>query len=148
MRLYGLMEEIHLMNLYHSYLSQKKCGYQMWDLFTAILTNCVCLLLFQGEVVQAESDQAEEEVVKANTLVREANFLAQEMGKQTEFFVTLQIPTTNLGPNRKVCYSYTFMFSIYQPLKMIFIVDVEHFLSGSLKLDQYKLEYVQNLHIL
>ena len=43
-----------------------------------------------------------EEVVKANALVREANFLAQEMGKQTEFHVTLQIPAANLSPNRRV----------------------------------------------
>ena len=43
-----------------------------------------------------------EEVVKANALVREANFLAEEMGKQTEFHVTLQIPATNLSPNRRV----------------------------------------------
>ena len=43
-----------------------------------------------------------EEVVKANALVREANTLAQEMGKQTEFSVTLQIPAANLTPNRKV----------------------------------------------
>ncbi|XP_048248867.1 kinesin-like protein KIF13B isoform X7 [Haliotis rufescens] len=42
-----------------------------------------------------------EEVVKANTLVREANNLAKEMGKQTEFHVTLQIPAANLSPNRK-----------------------------------------------
>ena len=43
-----------------------------------------------------------EEVVKANALVREANFLGEEMGKQTEFHVTLQIPATNLSPNRRV----------------------------------------------
>lgn len=43
-----------------------------------------------------------EEVVKSNALVREANFLAQEMGKQTEFHVTLQIPAANLSPNRRV----------------------------------------------
>ncbi|KAL3888334.1 hypothetical protein ACJMK2_000704 [Sinanodonta woodiana] len=42
-----------------------------------------------------------EEVVKANSLVREANFLAQEMGKKTEFHVTLQIPASNLSPNRR-----------------------------------------------
>ncbi|XP_070208560.1 kinesin-like protein KIF13A isoform X2 [Littorina saxatilis] len=42
-----------------------------------------------------------EEVVKANALVREANFLSQEMGKQTEFHVTLQIPAANLSPNRR-----------------------------------------------
>ena len=44
-----------------------------------------------------------QEVVKANALVREANFLAEEMGKQTEFHVTLQIPASNLSPNRRVC---------------------------------------------
>ena len=43
-----------------------------------------------------------EEVIKANALVREANFLAEEMAKQTEFSVTLQIPAANLTPNRKV----------------------------------------------
>ncbi|WAR16223.1 KI13A-like protein [Mya arenaria] len=32
---------------------------------------------------------------------REANFLAEEMGKQTEFHVTLQIPASNLSPNRR-----------------------------------------------
>ncbi|XP_055871121.1 kinesin-like protein KIF13A isoform X6 [Biomphalaria glabrata] len=42
-----------------------------------------------------------EEVVKANALVREANILAQEMGKLTEFHVTLQIPASNLSPNRR-----------------------------------------------
>ena len=70
-----------------------------------------------------------EEMVKANTLVREANFLAQEMGKQTEFQVTLQIPAANLSPNRKVNNSETpsdlsvlinanhdFLFVYYQKL--------------------------------
>ncbi|KAK3087726.1 hypothetical protein FSP39_009709 [Pinctada imbricata] len=42
-----------------------------------------------------------EEVVRANMLVREANVLAQEMGKKTEFQVTLQIPACNLSPNRR-----------------------------------------------
>ncbi|XP_071504445.1 kinesin-like protein KIF13A [Diadema antillarum] len=42
-----------------------------------------------------------EDVVKANALVREANFLGEEMGKHTEFRVTLQIPACNLTPNRK-----------------------------------------------
>ena len=48
-----------------------------------------------------------EEVIKANALVREANFLAEEMGKQTEFHVTLQIPATNLSPNRRVSRPFT-----------------------------------------
>jgi len=43
-----------------------------------------------------------EDVVKANTLVREANFLVQEMAKPIEFSVTLQIPASNLSPNRRV----------------------------------------------
>ena len=52
------------------------------------------------------------EVVKANSLVREANYLAQEMSKQTEFHVTLQIPSANLTPNRKVQrFSQTSVFS-------------------------------------
>uniref|UniRef100_T1J0U1 Kinesin-like protein KIF13A n=1 Tax=Strigamia maritima TaxID=126957 RepID=T1J0U1_STRMM len=42
-----------------------------------------------------------EDILKANALVREANCLAIEMGKQTEFGVTLQIPAANLTPNRK-----------------------------------------------
>ncbi|XP_071810654.1 kinesin-like protein KIF13A isoform X3 [Apostichopus japonicus] len=42
-----------------------------------------------------------EEVVKANALVTEANLLAEEMGKHTEFRVTLQIPACNLSANRR-----------------------------------------------
>jgi len=42
-----------------------------------------------------------EDIFRANSLVLEANFLAQEMIKNTEFKVTLQIPAQNLGPNRK-----------------------------------------------
>ena len=43
-----------------------------------------------------------DEVMKANKLVMEANVLAAEMGKQIDFSVTLQIPASNLSPNRKV----------------------------------------------
>lgn len=39
--------------------------------------------------------------MKANSLVLEANCLAQELGRHTEFKVTLQIPAANLSPNRK-----------------------------------------------
>ncbi|XP_050727701.1 kinesin-like protein KIF13A isoform X3 [Eriocheir sinensis] len=42
-----------------------------------------------------------QDIMKANTLVREANIFADEMGKQTTFGVTLQIPPQNLSPNRK-----------------------------------------------
>lgn len=40
--------------------------------------------------------------MKANTLVREANFLAEEMSMLTDYQVTLQIPAANLSANRKV----------------------------------------------
>ncbi|OXB67917.1 hypothetical protein ASZ78_016380 [Callipepla squamata] len=42
-----------------------------------------------------------EQIVKANTLVREANFLAEEMSKLTDYQVTLQIPAENLSANKK-----------------------------------------------
>ncbi|XP_032869740.1 kinesin-like protein KIF13A isoform X4 [Amblyraja radiata] len=42
-----------------------------------------------------------EQIVRANALVREANFLAEEMNKQTDYQVTLQIPAANLSANRK-----------------------------------------------
>lgn len=41
------------------------------------------------------------DIVKANALCQEANFLAEEMGRQTKFSVTLQIPPANLSPNRR-----------------------------------------------
>ncbi|XP_070533072.1 kinesin-like protein KIF13A isoform X2 [Ptychodera flava] len=55
----------------------------------------------RDDVFRQSLSKLREEVVKANALVREANFLAEEMGKQTEFHVTLQIPASNLTPNRK-----------------------------------------------
>ena len=50
-----------------------------------------------------------EEVMKANQLVIEANTLSDEMGKETEFSVTLQIPGSNLSPNRKVSLEYSIL---------------------------------------
>ena len=38
-----------------------------------------------------------EEVIRANVLVREANQLSSEMKKDTNFTVTLQIPTASLS---------------------------------------------------
>uniref|UniRef100_H2ZK91 Kinesin-like domain-containing protein n=1 Tax=Ciona savignyi TaxID=51511 RepID=H2ZK91_CIOSA len=45
--------------------------------------------------------QLREELVRAQTLTREANDLAEEMKRDTEFTVTMRIPTHNLTPNRK-----------------------------------------------
>ena len=73
---------------------------------------CVCSIytgsfisvvsVYRDNMFRQSLIRLKEEVVKANALVREANTLAQEMRKQTEFSVTLQIPATNLTPNRKV----------------------------------------------
>ncbi|XP_039255213.2 kinesin-like protein KIF13A isoform X1 [Styela clava] len=43
----------------------------------------------------------QEELVRAQAAVQEANYLAKEMNKETEFLVSLQIPAHNLTPNRK-----------------------------------------------
>uniref|UniRef100_A0A8C1W1S5 Kinesin family member 13Ba n=1 Tax=Cyprinus carpio TaxID=7962 RepID=A0A8C1W1S5_CYPCA len=42
-----------------------------------------------------------EQIVRANLLVQEANFIAEELDKRTEYRVTLQIPAANLNANRK-----------------------------------------------
>ncbi|XP_071804732.1 kinesin-like protein KIF13A isoform X3 [Asterias amurensis] len=55
----------------------------------------------RDELFRQSLARLREEVVKANALIREANFLGEEMGKLTEFRVTLQIPACNLTPNRK-----------------------------------------------
>lgn len=41
------------------------------------------------------------DIMRANALVQEANHMAEELGKQTKFSVTLQIPPANLSPNRR-----------------------------------------------
>lgn len=43
-----------------------------------------------------------EQIVRANLLVQEASFIAEELDKRTEYRVTLQIPAANLNANRKV----------------------------------------------
>lgn len=53
--------------------------------------------MFRRSLVELKAD-----IVRANVLVNEANFLAEEMNKQTKFSVTLQIPPANLSPNRRV----------------------------------------------
>lgn len=55
----------------------------------------------RDELFRKSLAKLREDIVRANALVREANFLSDEMGKQTEFKVTLQIPAANLSPNRK-----------------------------------------------
>ena len=62
----------------------------------------LCVFAFRDELFRQSLSRLREQVVRANTLVREANFLSEEMGKQTDYQVTLQIPAANLSANRKV----------------------------------------------
>ncbi|KAM9307981.1 kinesin-like protein KIF13A isoform 2-T2 [Gastrophryne carolinensis] len=55
----------------------------------------------RDELFRHSLSKLREQIVKANTLVREANFLAEEMSKNTDYHVTLQIPAVNLSANRK-----------------------------------------------
>ncbi|XP_062841393.1 kinesin-like protein KIF13A isoform X1 [Trichomycterus rosablanca] len=55
----------------------------------------------RDELFRQSLARLREQVVRANTLVREANFLSEEMGKHTDYQVTLQIPAANLSANRK-----------------------------------------------
>lgn len=55
----------------------------------------------RDELFKTSLAKLREDIIRANGLVREANFLSEEMGRQTEFKVTLQIPAANLSPNRK-----------------------------------------------
>lgn len=56
----------------------------------------------RDETFKRSLSQLKADIMRANGCVQEANFLAEEMGKQTKFSVTLQIPPANLSPNRKV----------------------------------------------
>lgn len=74
------------------------------------LTPCTPTTQMRVEKWAAERDemfrrslgQLKTDIMRANTTVQEANVLAEEMGKQTKFSVTLQIPPANLSPNRRV----------------------------------------------
>ncbi|XP_065092939.1 kinesin-like protein KIF13A isoform X4 [Ochlerotatus camptorhynchus] len=55
----------------------------------------------RDEMFKRSLGQLKTDIVRANSLVQEANVLAEEMIKQTKFSVTLQIPPANLSPNRK-----------------------------------------------
>lgn len=59
----------------------------------------------RDEMFRRSLGQLKADIVRANAAVQEANVLAEEMGKQTKFSVTLQIPPANLSPNRRVSQS-------------------------------------------
>lgn len=74
----------------------KSCNLNYYD------TNVQTFILFRDEMFKRSLGQLKTDILRANSLVKEANFLAEEMGRQTTFSVTLQIPPANLSPNRKV----------------------------------------------
>ncbi|XP_037034787.1 kinesin-like protein KIF13B isoform X4 [Bradysia coprophila] len=55
----------------------------------------------RDEMFKRSLGQLKADIMRANGSVQEANFLAEEMEKQTKFSVTLQIPPANLSPNRR-----------------------------------------------
>ncbi|XP_055378395.1 kinesin-like protein KIF13A isoform X4 [Condylostylus longicornis] len=55
----------------------------------------------RDEMFKRSLGQLKTDIMRANALVQEANFLAEEMEKKTKFSVTLQIPPANLSPNRR-----------------------------------------------
>ncbi|XP_050313761.1 kinesin-like protein KIF13A isoform X2 [Anthonomus grandis grandis] len=55
----------------------------------------------RDEMFRRSIGQLKEDILRANSLVQEANFLSDEMERQTKFSVTLQIPPANLSPNRR-----------------------------------------------
>jgi hypothetical protein len=67
-------------------------------------------LLSRDEMFKRSLGQLKADILRANSLVQEANVLAEEMGRQTTFSVTLQIPPANLSPNRKVSVEILLIF--------------------------------------
>uniref|UniRef100_A0A8C4X5F8 Kinesin family member 13Ba n=1 Tax=Erpetoichthys calabaricus TaxID=27687 RepID=A0A8C4X5F8_ERPCA len=53
------------------------------------------------ELLRVSLRKLKEQIVRANLLVQEASFIAQELEKKTEYYVTLQIPASNLNANKK-----------------------------------------------
>ena len=55
----------------------------------------------KDETFRRSLAQLRQDIIRASALAREANVIAEELGRQTTFGVTLQIPPANLSPNRK-----------------------------------------------
>lgn len=68
---------------------------------TAVSKTFTCVY-YSDDLFRKSISRLKEDIVTANSLVQEANYLAEEMGKQIKYSVTLQIPPANLSPNRKV----------------------------------------------
>lgn len=59
-------------------------------------------VLFREAMMTRSLRRLKEQIVRANLLAQEANFISEELNKKTEYLVTLQIPAANLNANRKV----------------------------------------------
>ena len=53
------------------------------------------------EAARQQFNELRESIIKANVLVREANLLAEELGKPCKYSVSLQVPAQCLTPNRR-----------------------------------------------
>lgn len=75
----------------------------VYNPFFPPLCPTLLLLPFIREAVLVRSlRRLREQIVKANLLVQEACFIAEDLERHTEYRVTLQIPSDNLNANRKV----------------------------------------------
>ena len=58
--------------------------------------------MFREWTFRTSISRLRQELVRAQAFIREANDIAIELEKNTDFSVTLRIPAHNLTPNRKV----------------------------------------------
>ncbi|XP_040283090.1 kinesin-like protein KIF13B isoform X2 [Bufo bufo] len=86
-------------------LSPEKQHYRSFDRFSFGSPNAqqrIRQWTEEREVMLHHSlSKLREQIAKANMYVQEANFIADEMDKRTEYKVTLQIPASSLNANRK-----------------------------------------------
>ncbi|KAM6453883.1 kinesin-like protein KIF13A isoform 8-T8 [Liasis olivaceus] len=79
----------------------QQCGDRLSDAAQTVQQKVNFWSEERDELFRQSLTKLREQIVKANALVREANFLAEEMSKLTDYQVTLQIPAANLSANRK-----------------------------------------------
>ncbi|XP_015743490.1 kinesin-like protein KIF13A isoform X9 [Python bivittatus] len=79
----------------------QQCGDRLSDAAQTVQQKVNFWSEERDELFRQSLAKLREQIVKANALVREANFLAEEMSKLTDYQVTLQIPAANLSANRK-----------------------------------------------
>uniref|UniRef100_A0A6I8SJU0 Kinesin family member 13B n=1 Tax=Xenopus tropicalis TaxID=8364 RepID=A0A6I8SJU0_XENTR len=86
-------------------LSPEKQHYRSMDRFSFGSPNAQQRIRQWTEEREAMLNQSlrklREQIAKANLHVQEANFIAEEMDKRTEYKVTLQIPASSLNANKK-----------------------------------------------